>query len=87
MPNSAELTGLYAYLCVDDERKTRQLVAAIVQAFSGGRQQRSAPVAEEEEEVIDTTNPSFAQSFKGFVGTPQQQRRQSIPMNTQFIMG
>lgn len=78
---SGQLTGLLAYLQIDDEVQTQRLILAIRRAFGGG--QPAQPPAREEEPVIDTTDPNFVKTFKGFnIEKPKPKRR---PQNTQFI--
>jgi hypothetical protein len=83
MPNGAELTGLSAYLTVDDEVKTQQTAYAIIKAFNGDKKQQAAKRHEEpEEEIIDTTDPEFARLFRGInYVQPQPQRRFSPNSN------
>lgn len=76
-----QLAGLIAYLRVDDEVQTQRLTIAFMKALRGGGQQ--PPAREEEEPVIDTTDPNFVKTFKGFnFEKPKPKRR---PQNTQFI--
>lgn len=67
-----EFNSLLAYLRRDDEIQTDRLTyainRAIVQAF-GGDKKKQQPV-DDDEPVIDTTDPEFAQNFKGFIGAP-----------------
>ncbi len=88
MPNGAELTGLLAYLQQDDEVKANWTAYAIAKALGGDRKTRTRPLDDDDEEVIDTTQPEFAQNFKGFVNTkPQMQRMPSRQAGTQILMG
>lgn len=89
MENGAELTGLFAYLHQDDEMQVMRTAYAIAKAFGGDKKNTSkAGDLDEDEEVIDTTAPGFADSFKGFVNAPQGARpaphRQA---GTQILMG
>jgi hypothetical protein len=53
-----------------------------MKAFKGGGQGQQPP-AREEEPVIDTTDPNFVKTFKGFnFEKPKPKRR---PQNTAFI--
>ncbi len=85
---SAELTGWFAYLQVDDEVQAQRTAIALLKAFNGG-QKRPAQQTDDDEEVIDTTKPEFAQQFKGFTNTPKQPQRSmpTRPMSTQILMG
>jgi len=70
-----ELTGLFEYLRADDEIQMNRLVHAIARAFHGDKAQQK-PNTVDGEEPIDTTDPKFAEQFKGFtnmpVGRPQR---------------
>ncbi len=83
---STELTGLLAYLRVDDEVTSQRLAYAIVRAFNGDK---SAPAKKqvEEEEVIDTTDPEFAKHFRGFTHGKPQQTRPRRETNTEVLIG
>ena len=59
---SARLTGLQAYLEIDDEMTKYRMAKALSMVFA------QAPRGHAEEEVIDTTAPEFATQFKGFTG-------------------
>jgi hypothetical protein len=67
MPNSAELTGWFAYLRVDDQVRADWMTHAIIKAYRGDGKQGATT---DDEEVIDTTTPEFRQHFKGFTNTP-----------------
>ncbi|MGA8765251.1 MAG: hypothetical protein WB562_20455 [Candidatus Sulfotelmatobacter sp.] len=66
--SSAELTGLFEYLHIDDEIQTNRLIYAIVRAFNGDKATKK-PV-DDDEAIIDTTQPEFARQFQGFSGVP-----------------
>lgn len=88
MPNGAELTGLFAYLRQDDEMQVLRTAYAIAKAFNGGKQATRSRDLDEDEEVIDTTAPGFADSFKGFVNAPQGPRpAPHRNVGTQILMG
>lgn len=90
---SAELTGWFEYLRLDDETQINKTAYAIVKAFGGDKKKagRSRESSDEDEEVIDTTKPEFAQSFKGFINAPQKptqgQRQFQRQAGTEIIMG
>ncbi len=78
------------------------IVWAICRAFNGDKDAKGAKsraVEDEDEEIIDTTDPSFAENFKGFInepGKPQAQvpgmniaqvQAQQRVMGTQILMG
>lgn len=88
MENSAELTGLFAYLQADDEARARWSAHATAMAFNGGGKRGRRAQVEDDEEVIDTTSPEFAKNFKGFTNTkmhaPQRSQRQP---ETQILLG
>ena len=68
-----ELNSAIAYLRRDDEVQTDRLIyavtRAIAQAFGNKKQQ---PVDDDDGPVIDTTDPKFAEQFKGLTGIPGQ---------------
>lgn len=76
--DGAELNGLLAYLHRDDEVQTDRLMyainRAIVQAF-GGDKKKQNKLVDDDEEIIDTTDPKFAEQFKGLTGIPGQRTR------------
>jgi hypothetical protein len=83
---SAEFTGWLAYLQIDDEVQAQRTAYAIAKAFGGDRKgQKSQPV--DEEEVIDTTDPKFAEQFKGFTYEKPQLRRPNRQTNTEILFG
>ena len=82
---SAELTGWQAYLRVDDEVQIQRLAYAIVKAFNGDKKQQSKPV--EAEEVIDTTDPKFAEQFQGFTYAKPQTPRKPRQTSTEILFG
>lgn len=88
--SSAELTGWFAYLRIDDQVRADWIARAIVKAFNGDRKQAGA-IDDDDEEIIDTTDPTFAETFQGFIGQPGgNQPQRSIPprqTNTQILMG
>lgn len=59
--DSARLTGWLEYLEMDDEMAMYRMA----KAFSLVAQAQGGPASEE---VIDTTDPEFATTFKGFTG-------------------
>lgn len=73
-----ELNSAMAYLHRDDEVQTDRLVyavtKAVVQAFGGDKKQKNKLV-DDDEEIIDTTDPKFAEQFKGLTGIPGQRTR------------
>ena len=87
---SAELTGWLAYLQADDEIQVQRTAYSIVKAFNGdqkGQKQKPAKQAEADEEVIDTTDPKFAQQFKGFTHAGPQPRRANRQSSTEILFG
>ena len=85
MANGAELTGLFAYLSKDDELKTQQIAYAIVKALGGEQKgQKQQPAADEE--IIDTTDPKFAEQFQGFTYANPQPRK-SRQTSTEILFG
>lgn len=55
--------------------KTNQMAYAIVRALGGDQKgQKPKPKQIEDEEVIDTTDPKFAEQFKGFTYAKPQPR-------------
>ena len=84
---SAELSGWFEYLRLDDEVRAHWLTHAIVRAFRGDTTQQSAQVDEDGEEIIDTTQPEFAEKFKGFINQPAGRPQRNIPGSTQILMG
>lgn len=88
---SAELPGWIEYERLEDELQTNRLIyaitSALVKAFGGDKKQARAHDLDDEE-VIDTTDPKFAQQFKGFINQPGQvQRMPQRHIGTQIIMG
>lgn len=82
---SAEFTGWLAYLQIDDEVKAQRAAYSIVKAFNGEKGQKQKQKPTEDEEVIDTTDPKFAEQFKGFTyAKPQRQSRQT---STEILFG
>ena len=61
-----ELAGLRGYLQVDDEVQMQRMTLAFMHALMrvGGIQPASPP--QPERKVIDTTDPNFIKTFKGF---------------------
>lgn len=57
---------------MDDEVQVNRLIYAIVKAFNGDKVTQK-PV-DSDEEIIDTTDPEFAENFAGFTGAPRRQR-------------
>lgn len=86
---SAELIGWQAYLQVDDEIQVQRLAYAIVKAFNGDQkgQKKPAKHIEEDGEVIDTTDPKFAEQFKGFTYAKPQQPRIPRQTSTEILFG
>lgn len=85
---SAELTGWLAYLQVDDEVQVQRLAYAIVKAFNGDKGQKQQPKQAEDEEVIDATDPKFAEQFKGFTyAKPQPPRKPTRQSSTEILFG
>jgi len=87
---SAELTGWLAYLQVDDEVQVQRLAYAIVKAFNGdqkGPTKKPAKRIEEDEEVIDTTDPKFAEQFQGFTYAKPQPRVPTRQSSTEILFG
>lgn len=91
MENGAELTGLFAYLSVDDKARASWSAYATAKAFGGDRQtqRHKQAIDDDEEEVIDTTKPEFAKNFKGFTHTKPQapQQGQQRQIGTQILLG
>ncbi len=86
--SSIELLGWLHYLEIDDEVQTQRLALAIIRAFGGGKRSKRQVVEDEDEEIIDTTDPKFAASFKGFTNIPgAPQRAPNRQTNTQILMG
>jgi hypothetical protein len=85
MPNSAELTGWFAYLRVDDQVRADWMTHAIIKAFNAGSKQQ--PNTIDGEQVIDTTTPEFRQHFQGFTNTKPQPPRSIAARNTEIKMG
>jgi hypothetical protein len=76
-----ELAGWLAYLRVDDEAQSQRTTLAFLKAFGRGNAQQPAKPAAEP--VIDTTDPNFVKTFKGFnFEKPKPKRRQQ---NAEFI--
>lgn len=67
---SAELSGWLAYVALDDEVRAARMARAFSLAMGGqsGQGQGQATDTFEGEEVIDTTDPAFAETFKGLIG-------------------
>lgn len=86
---SAEFTGWLAYLQVDDEVQVQRLAYAIARAFNGDKTGKKQQAAKEDEEVIDTTDPKFAEQFKGFTygGKPQPPHMPSRQTSTEILFG
>lgn len=85
---SGELAGWLAYLRVDDEAQAQRTAIAMMKAFRGGLAQ-PAKQADDDDQIIDTTDPKFAQQFQGFINTPGRPQ-QTIPrpmQSTQIIKG
>lgn len=74
---------------MDDEIQVNRLIYAIVKAFNGdGKKQPNKMVDDDDEEIIDTTQPEFAEKFKGFTNTPVINRQQSFAQRgTEIIRG
>lgn len=71
---SAELTGWLAYLSVDDKVQSQRTTLALLEAMiKAGTVHPGKPV-DDDEPIIDTTDPSFAQNFQGFINAPGQKR-------------
>lgn len=73
--SSSELSAWLAYERIEDEIWTKRIEGiayAIARAFGSG-QAKQRPI-DDDEEVIDTTNPDFAEKFKGFIGAPGQRK-------------
>lgn len=89
--SSAELTGWFAYLRVDDEVTSQKIAYAIVRAFNGDKDSKPAKnkarEQEEEEEIIDTTDPEFAEHFMGFTYGDKPQARPRQAQNTEILIG
>lgn len=70
-----ELNSALAYLHKDDavqmDRLTYAVTKAIVAAFGGDKKPKPQEL-DEDEEIIDTTDPSFAEHFQGFTEIPGQ---------------
>jgi hypothetical protein len=86
---SAEMTGWLAYLQVDDEVRAQRAAYSIVKAFNGdkGQKQKPAKRTVEDEEVIDTTDPKFAEQFQGFTYAKPQPPRRPQQGNTEILFG
>jgi hypothetical protein len=90
---SAELTGWFAYMRVDDEVRAQKAAYAIVKAYNGDKTDGKQPKNkgkkhEEEEEVIDTTDPEFAEHFRGFTyGDKPRAARPRQNVNTEILIG
>lgn len=82
--SSSELSGWLAYTHIEDEIWTQRIMQAVARVFGSGKAQ-SARSIDDDEEVIDTTSPEFAQTFKGFTGAPGQAQRPQRPMRSTEI--
>jgi len=85
---SGELAGWLAYLRVDDEAQAQRTAIAMMKAFGGAKAKRADD--DEDEPVIDTTDPKFAQTFKGFINAPGTQRNMPVQKpqrSTEIIIG
>ena len=58
---SAELTSWIEYERLEDERRINLIACAIAKAFNGDKKKTAA---KDEEEIIDTTQPGFAENFR-----------------------
>jgi hypothetical protein len=58
-------------LSVDDEAQAQRTELAILKALGRIKTQPAKPI-EDDEPIIDTTDPSFAKSFQGFINAPGQ---------------
>lgn len=65
-----ELNSAMAYLHRDDEIQTNRLIYAIIRAFNGDGKKQQQSNMFDGEEIIDTTDPKFAEQFKGLTGMP-----------------
>jgi hypothetical protein len=81
--DSAELAHAVAYLYRDDEIQTNRLIYAIVRAFNGDGKTKKPAVDDDDEEIIDTTDPTFAEHFKGFTGVPGSQAKRPFNQRSQ----